>query len=166
MPSYDLCPRVRISDITRQVAQAVSAAAREIPGPLRLAGHSAGGHLVSRMAAPGLLPGDVAERLARIMPISPLSDLRPLMRTRMNDDFRLDEAGAIAESPIFTTDRLPAQVAVWVGAAERPAFLDQARWLGEAWGCEVVIDESLHHFDVIDGLVEADSPLCRAVTGA
>ena len=32
MPSYDLCPRVRIADITRQIANAVAVAAREIGG--------------------------------------------------------------------------------------------------------------------------------------
>lgn len=51
MPSYDLVPRVRISDITRQVAQAISVAAREVREPTRLVGHSAGGLLVARMLA-------------------------------------------------------------------------------------------------------------------
>ncbi|WP_353473395.1 alpha/beta hydrolase [Salipiger sp. H15] len=169
MPSYDLCPEVRISDITRQVAAAVSVAAGEVAGPIRLTGHSAGGHLVARMLAPGVLPAAVAARITGVVPISPLSDLRPLMLTDMNAGLRLDEAEAGAESPIFQP--APAvPVTVWVGGAERPAFLDQARWLGEAWaasgGCEVVIDAGLHHFDVIDGLAEAGSPLCRAVTGA
>lgn len=164
MPSYDLCPDVRIADITRQVAAAVSRAAEEVAGPIHLTGHSAGGHLVARMLAPGLLPEAVGARIERVVPISPLSDLRPLMQTDMNAGLKLDVAEAEAESPIFQpAPQVP--VTVWVGGAERPVFLDQARWLGEAWGCEVVIDEGLHHFDVIDGLVEAGSPLCRAVTG-
>ena len=44
MPSYDLCPSVRIRDITAQVVQAVTIAAEEVQGPIRLTGHSAGGH--------------------------------------------------------------------------------------------------------------------------
>ena len=50
MPSYDLCPSVSIAQITRQISQAIMQSAARIAGPLILAGHSAGGHLVARMA--------------------------------------------------------------------------------------------------------------------
>lgn len=156
MPSYDLCPRVRISDITRQVASAVTVAAAEIPGPIRLAGHSAGGHLAARMGA--VLDPDVATRLAHILPISPLADLRPLMQTSMNADLRIDEAEARAESPIYTPP--PAcPVTVWVGSDERPAFLDQARKLSKVWQCGLVEDAGKHHFDVIDAMADPDSAM-------
>lgn len=162
MPSYDLVPRVRISDITRQIAQAVAVVAHEIPGPLRLVGHSAGGHLVARMAAPGMLEPDVAARVDRIMPISSVSDLRPLVRTRMNADFGLDSAEAIAESPVLQP-RPKMPVTLWVGADERPAFLDQSRWLAKAWGATHVIQPDVHHFDVIDALAHPQSAITRAV---
>ena len=58
MLQYDLCPQVRISDITRQVVQAIAHLGAHHAGQLSLSGHSAGGHLVSRMLAPGLLPLD------------------------------------------------------------------------------------------------------------
>lgn len=154
MPSYDLCPRVRISDITRQVAQAIAVAAAEVAGPIRLSGHSAGGHLVARMGA--VMGPDLVGRLAHVMPISPLSDLRPLMQTSMNADLRIDEAEARAESPIFTPPP-GCPVTAWVGGAERPAFLDQARKLSEVWTCGLVVDDGKHHFDVIDGLADPDS---------
>ncbi|MFP7672268.1 alpha/beta hydrolase [Marivita sp. S0852] len=162
MPTYDLCPRVRIADITRQIAQAISVVAHEFAGPIRLCGHSAGGHLVSRMLAPGLLPKDVLSRIQKSVPISPVADLRPLLNTRMNDDFQLDAASAAAESPVL----MPAPsvaVTVWVGGDERPAFLDQARWLAEAWNCEHIIEPGKHHFDVINGLLDANSPLMRSL---
>ncbi len=162
MPSYDLCPRVRISDITRQIADAVSAAAHEIAGPVRLTGHSAGGHLVSRMAQPGLLPDDVRERVAHIAPISPVSDLRPLMQTSMNDDLKIDDALAQQESPIFQP-KPDIPVSIWVGSDERPAFLDQANWLGAAWETPANIVEGRHHFDVIDGLRESGSKMMRTI---
>lgn len=165
LPTYDLCPRVRIADITRQVAQAISVVAHDVPGPIRLAGHSAGGHLVARMLAPGILPGDVRARIAGCVPISPLSDLRPLLKTSMNADFKLDEATAWAESPIAMAPP-DDPVTVWVGGAELPAFLDQAQWLADAWRCAHVVDPGKHHFDVIDGLLDADSPLMRAILGS
>lgn len=156
MPSYDLCPRVRISDITRQVAQAVRVAAAEVPGPIRLTGHSAGGHLVARMGA--VLDGAAAERLAHILPISPLSDLRPLMQTEMNADLRIDAAEARAESPIFSP-RPACPVTVWVGADERPALVDQSRKLARVWDAGLVVEPGKHHFDVIDGLEDPDSEI-------
>jgi arylformamidase len=165
MPSYDLCPQVRIADIIGQIAQAVTAAASMVAGPMVLAGHSAGGHLVARMLQPGLLPEAVAARLRHVMPISPVSDLRPLLRTSMNADFRLDEAAAIADSPALMVERLPVPVTVWVGADERPVFLDQARWLAEAWGCEHVVDKGKHHFDVIDSLVDGQSEMIGRLLG-
>ncbi len=162
MPTYDLCPRVRIADITRQIATAISVIARDVSGPIRLAGHSAGGHLVARMISPGVLPDDVLARVTKCVPISPLSDLRPLIKTSMNDDFKLDEVSAAAESPVLMA-RPAVPVTVWVGGDERPAFLDQAKWLADAWSCDCVIDPDKHHFDVIDGLVTSDSALMQAI---
>lgn len=163
LPSYDLCPSVRISEITLQIAQAVQKVAQMVAGPIALTGHSAGGHLVARMLAPEMLPPDVAQRITHVVPISPLTDLRPLLRTSMNENLRLDEADAWAESPI--AQPVPGvPVTVWVGADERPAFLDQARWLAEAWGCDNVIVPDKHHFDVIDALADPRDALVATLT--
>ncbi|MEL6451547.1 MAG: alpha/beta hydrolase [Pseudomonadota bacterium] len=163
MPSYDLCPSVRIAGITQQIAQAVMAVADGSAGPLSLAGHSAGGHLVARMLAPGMLPDAVRARLAHVVPISPLSDLTPLLRTSMNADFGLDAAMARAESPRFQpAPDVP--VTVWVGGAERPAFLDQAAWLAQAWTAQHVITPGENHFNVIDALTDPASDLIHRLT--
>ncbi|WP_101067499.1 alpha/beta hydrolase [Roseovarius salinarum] len=158
VPTYDLCPDVTIAEITRQVGRAVAAAAGRVGGPLALAGHSAGGHLVARMAVPGILPAGVAARLARVVPISPVADLRPLLETTMNETLGLDMAAAEAESPVLMTP-MEVPVTVWVGGDERPAFLDQARWLADAWGCARVVAEGRHHFDVIEALADPGSEL-------
>lgn len=165
MPSYDLCPDIRIADITHQIARAIQTVAGTTDGPLALAGHSAGGHLVSRMAQPGLLPPDLAKRITSITPISPVSDLRPLLQTSMNDQFRLTEATAAAESPALMPDRLAIPTRIWVGAEERPVFLDQARWQADAWSCPLRIDKGRHHFDIIDALKDPESPLMRDILG-
>ena len=100
MPSYTLCPDVRISEITREIAAAVACAAAMVEGPLYLAGHSAGGHLVTRMiSATSPLPGDVRARISHTVSISGLHDLRPLMKAAMNTELRIDEAEARVESP-------------------------------------------------------------------
>ncbi|MEM8653495.1 MAG: alpha/beta hydrolase [Pseudomonadota bacterium] len=165
MPSYDLCPTVRIAGITQQIAQAVMAVAEGSMGPISLAGHSAGGHLVSRMLAPGMLPSSVTARLTHVMPISPVADLEPLLQTAMNAEFGMDAAMARAESPVHQP-RPDVPVTVWVGAEERPVFLDQARWLAKAWGCDHVITEREHHFNVIDALADPESEMIRRLTTA
>lgn len=161
MPSYDLCPDVKIGDITRQIAHAIECIAIQQDGPVVLFGHSAGGHLVSRMLAPGMLSDPVAQRICHVTPISPLADLRPLRNTKMNTDFQLSEAEACAESPVLNTNRLPVRTRVWVGAEERPGFLDQASWQSQAWGCEMEIVPKAHHFDIIDALADPESRMVR-----
>jgi hypothetical protein len=116
------------------------------------------------MAVPGALPGDVAARLSHVMPISPVSDLRPLLQTSMNEQFRLDRAAAEAESPALMRP-LPVPVTVWVGAEERPVFLDQARWLASAWNAGHEIAKGRHHFDVIEALCDEKSRMVSQLLG-
>jgi acetyl esterase/lipase len=165
MPAYTLAPAARIPAMTREIATAIDTIADRIPGTILLTGHSAGGHLAARMACDGVLPDTVAARLGVVMPISPLSDLAPLRLTTMNDTLRIDASAALEESPAFLLNREGLPVHVWVGGAERPAFLDQARWLAEAWGVPLTVEKGRHHFDVIEGLERADSPLMRALMG-
>jgi acetyl esterase/lipase len=150
MPSYDLCPDVRIGQIVGQIGEAIATIATRTVGPIRLCGHSAGGHLVARLA--------YASRVEKVVPISPVADLTPLMETSMNKDLRIDKAAALAESPVL----LPAPacpVTVWVGADERPSFLQQAQALADAWDCAQVIAPGQHHFNVVEALADPQSPL-------
>ena len=164
MPSYTLAPEARISQMTAEIAAAIDKAASKVAGPICLAGHSAGGHLVARM-----LCGDVRfasqDRVTRCVPISPVSDLREMIKTSMNDVLGLDQAEAEAESPMLLSKTSEAATTVWVGGAERPVFIDQARWLAEAWDVDLVVEPERHHFDVIDGLTGPDSAMMRAILG-
>ncbi|MEP3688387.1 MAG: alpha/beta hydrolase [Sulfitobacter dubius] len=166
MPSYDLCPDVRISEISTQIAAALTGVANRTQGAIVLSGHSAGGHLVARMTDPLLLGAEVRDRITRIVPISPVADLTPLLQTEMNDTLRLDEAEAAAESPMNMTPPHGVDVTVWVGADERPVFLEQAENFARSWGAKQVVAEGKHHFDVIDPLAEADSELTKALLGS
>jgi len=161
IPSYDLCPDVRIADITRAMRAAVLCAAGHVAGPLVLSGHSAGGHLAARLVCADIaLP--VLDRVARVVAVSALSNLAPLMATGMNATLRIDRAEAAAESPLLHP-RPSVPVTVWVGGAERPALCAQSAWLSRGWAAPLVVDPGRHHFDVIAGLQDADSPLCRAM---
>ena len=165
LPSYPLAPDARIAKITKAVAAAIDAAADQVAGPIHLAGHSAGGHLVARMNCIDV-PLSCRDRIARIMPISPLGDLRPLMRTKMNNTLHLDEAEAQAESPALNNHRVGIPTTVWVGADERSAFLDQARDLTLVWPeAELTIAPNRHHFDVIAPLADPDSDMVAILLG-
>jgi acetyl esterase/lipase len=169
LPSYTLAPEARIGQITAQIVQAVTQAAGRVAGPIRLAGHSAGGHLAARMMCQtGGLPAALLDRLAHVVSISGVHDLRPLLQTKMNATLQLDAAQAQAESPALLSPVADVPLTCWVGAQERPEFLRQAhllaniwRGLGEATICTV--DAGHDHFSVVDGLAHADSPLCRAI---
>ncbi|SFH81363.1 alpha/beta hydrolase [Albimonas pacifica] len=168
MPSYTLAPRARISAMVPQVARAVEEAARLVPGPIALAGHSAGGHLVSRLVCAGsALSPEAASRLVRTVSISGLHDLRPLRFTAMNESLGLDAAEAAAESAALHAPAPGARLAAWVGAEERPEFLRQSTMIAAMWGglaeTRLVVDPGRHHFDVIAPLAEADSPLTQTL---
>lgn len=171
MPSYVLAPEATIPEMTRQIGRAVTAAAEQIPGPIRLAGHSAGGHLVTRMICDDTPLSDaVAGRIERVVSISGVHDLRPLQLHSMNEGLRLTPDTAAAESPALQTPRSGTDLVIWVGARERPEFLRQSALLAEAWGgqganIEIVADSERHHFDVIDGLKNSTHPLAQAFTG-
>ena len=158
MPSYTLAPDARISQITLEIQSALTAAAEWVAGPITVAGHSAGGHLAARMANAGM-GGPAGARMIGAIPISPVADLTPLMATSMNDCLRLTADECTAESPAHLPLRAGITAHVWVGASERPAFLWQARTLSENWNCPWTPAPHRHHFDVIDALADASTPL-------
>lgn len=172
LPSYTLAPEARIGAMTRQIGAAIGVAAARVAGPVRLAGHSAGGHLVARMlCADTPLAPAVLARLQHVLSISGLHDLRPLLRTRLNDTLHLDAAEARTESAALQTPVPGARLTAWVGGGERPEFIRQARLLALIWqGCDAdtrcVVDSAHHHFSVLDGLKDPASAICGAFLGA
>lgn len=171
MPGYVLAPEARISAITGMIARAVEAAASVVSGSIVLAGHSAGGHLVTRqVCTDSALPPAVRARIARVLSISGLHDLRPLLRLKLNEGLRLDAAEAAAESPALRRPFEGVRVTAWVGDGERPEFVRQTTLLANVWtglGAEMsqVIEPGRHHFDVIAGLADPDSAIVAALDG-
>ncbi|WP_439136369.1 alpha/beta hydrolase [Roseicyclus sp.] len=168
MVSYTLAPEARIAAITAEVAQAVTLAAATVPGPIRLTGHSAGGHLVTRMGCRGVLPAAVAARIDHIVSVSGVHDLRPLLRTQMNATLRLDSAEVLAESPALQSPLDGLRLTCAVGGIERPEFLRQNDLLANIWrglgaDSRVMHLAGKHHFDVIDALADPAGVLTRAL---
>jgi arylformamidase len=109
---------------------------RAVAGPIRLAGHSAGGHLVTRQVCTdtGLAAG-TAERPHRARRL----DQRPARPApapahraqRQTSTSTLEEARA--ESPALREPREGVRLTAWVGAAERPEFLRQSALIANVW---------------------------------
>ncbi len=166
VPSYNLAPEVSIGDMGKEIAQAITLAAGQVEGPLVLCGHSAGAHLVARMmCGSALLPEALAQRVRRVVGISGIYDLRPLLKTAMNDTLKLDAAEAQHESPSLHHPRAGFEMVVWVGADERPALIEQSDVLSKTWAGQVqtrcVHAKGRHHFDVINDLQDANSELMQ-----
>ena len=163
MPSYTLAPEGRIAAMRAECVRAVEVAAGLVEGPVVLTGHSAGGQLSARIACDDVA---LAAPLRRVVPLSPLADLEPIALTAMNKTLSLDAAEIAQESPALHAKRGDVEAHVWVGAAERPAFLYHARLLAEAWGCPWTPETNRNHYDVIEGYCDPASPLLAACLGA
>jgi len=163
---YPLCPEVTISDIALSVTKAIELIAERHPElPIYLAGHSAGGHLVTHlMCKPTGLSQNTQLRIKRVLSISGVHDLIPLTKTMMNERFGLSPANAATLSPARLRPRLTCPVIAWAGAAERPEFIRQNRLLETLWAplgidCQTHVQPGKHHFDVIDDLTQSDSSM-------
>lgn len=169
MPSYTLCPDIRISGIVEEIGMAIEKIATMLSGPIRLAGHSAGGHLVSRMiCASSPLCATTRGRIANVMSISGIHDLRPMMATMMNEHLRIDIHEARAQSPALLEPMKNARIICWVGGAERSEFIRQNALLANAWtglgAATLCVEEpDRHHFNVIDALADPNHALTQTL---
>ncbi|MCC7320556.1 MAG: alpha/beta hydrolase [Rubellimicrobium sp.] len=170
MPQYTLAPAADLPDMVHEVARAVTDVAGRVAGPLHLAGHSAGGHLVTRLLCDDSPLGDgVLARIGRAVSISGLHDLRPLLATTMRRTLGLDAATAAGESAALHAPHPRTRaLTLWVGADERPEFLRQSRLMALMWASfevdiALIEEEGRNHFTVIDALADPASPLVNAI---
>ena len=159
VPSYDLCPTVRIGDIVEQVRAACTVLTREINAPVIVSGHSAGGHLAACMLA-------TEAHVPAAYAISGVFELAPLIGTTLNDKLGLDDAEAEALSPLFWPAPEGKTLDAVVGGAESGEFLRQSAAMVAAWGEDGVNTryeeiEGANHFTVIAPLTDASSAICE-----
>ncbi len=166
---YNLAPQARISFITTQVRNALVAVAERLEGDIYMIGHSAGGHLVTRLLCDDVaLPEAVRQRIKHTVSVSGLHDLEPLLKTQMNIDLKLDRAEARAESPVNHKTHSNGRLTCWVGADELPEFIRQNELLQESWkesGLIIKVDREpgKNHFTVIEDLTNSNSRLTRTL---
>ena len=159
IPNYTLCPNASLPGIALEIKKCVEFVANKYSGPILIVGQQAGGHLAARMASKGMLDPGVATRISHIMPISPLSDLRPLIHTTMNNELGLSEDIATQESTALLEVDEDITVTVWVGSDEQPIYLQQAELLAARWDCFFVKSKHRNYLDVLEGLESETSKL-------
>ncbi len=166
IPSYDLCPAVRIDQIVDQMRTAMRELAR-LQQPLVVSGHSAGGHLAACLAATDWAAIDPAlprDLVIAAYTISGLFELEPLVETSINRALQLDRAAARAASPLFWKPRFCGSLDALVGAHESAEYFRQSRTIVERWGAAGVatrfgVIADANHFTAIAPLADPGSPM-------
>ncbi len=176
--NYDLCPRVTIDEIVRQTRAAVAWAHKNAasfggnPDRIHVAGHSAGGHLVAMLLATDWegeygLPGDVIKGATAI---SGLYDLAPFPYTFLQPKLQLGYDQILRNSPILHIPDASAPLLIAYGDNETDEFKRQSEEYLDTWKAkgvegEILILQGKNHYEVIDGFLDAESPLCSAILG-
>lgn len=161
VPSYDLCPSVRIGDIVEQMRAACAVLHGETHAPIVVSGHSAGGHLAAcLLATEAHVPAAYA--------ISGLFDLKPLVPTSLNVALRLDDDEAEALSPLLWPAPDGKALDAVVGGAESSEYLRQGTAIVEAWSADGVVARyeaipGANHFTIIAPLADANSAMCARI---
>lgn len=170
--NYDLCPKVSVDEIVRQMLRAsrwLWLHAEDYgmdQDRLYVSGHSAGGHLVAMLMCAlwpvfdARLPKDLWKGG---LAVSGLYDLRPLLHVDfLQQDLRLDESSAQRLSPALMPPASRAPVMSCVGGDESSEFHRQNALLRERWRAAFAGDIPMpgrNHFSVVDGLAEQRSAL-------
>ncbi len=138
--NYPLCPGVTLAALLTAARQSVPAVVEHLGNAhpmdkgLIVAGHSAGGHIAIELALshwPTSLKGGRPIELA--VALSGVFDLRPLLRTPLNDNLRLSPEEAYQRSPLFRASHVNIPALFVVGAGETEAFYSQSELMHLAW---------------------------------
>lgn len=168
---YDLCPQVTIAQIIEQMRTACLFLWRRFGQRLMVYGHSAGGHLAACMIATDWKALDQkapADLVPAAYSVSGLFDLKPLVATGMNADFKLNEPAAAQVSPLWWPVPRGRAFDAVVGGAESSEFLRQSRIVTDDWrqrGVETRYEAvpGANHFTVIDPLSDPASAMSERV---
>ena len=163
IPTLPKCPDATIPEINKSFYRCLRLVCRRFTGDILLVGQQSGAHVIGRSISKGELPKPILERIKHVMLLSPISDLKPLLYTDKKDELHLTEEVANSESlsSLDLADKM--NVTIWVGADERPIYLEQAQELATAWRCSWVKSKNRHHLDIADGLGKNSSQLMNTL---
>ena len=174
--NYSLCPKVSISEITRQNRAAVAYLKKQNgafngdTGRIFVSGHSAGGHQVAMLLGTDWQKeyGLPADTIKGGISISGLFDLSPLVYSYMQPKLLLNNEIIRRESPQFNVPEQAPPLLISYGDDESPEFIrqsDEYHSLLQKSGLvtNLFVQENKHHFSAIEGLYDHSSALCDQV---
>lgn len=179
IPTYDLCPKVKVTDISEELREAVGFTFMEAESlglnrdRIAIAGHSAGGHLTQMMLGTdwsgfSYFPPNL---IKAAIPISPISFLEPIRCTKdLNEHVQLDAVEAEQQSPLIHHPPLvDCPVLVAVGEAETEEFHYQAESYAQAFttssrAVSLRKISNVDHFDILNDLADPSSAFFVEVT--
>jgi arylformamidase len=169
--NYPLCPDVALAGLVDAASAAIPFLLDHLGADhpsnrgLIAAGHSAGGHiaveLVLRSWPASLRSGRPIER---IVAISGVYDLAPLLDTPLNQKLKLSPADAARNSPLLRVRAADVPAVFMVGGAETSEFLRQSREMAEAWRAagnlaDYIEAPGADHFSVLEPFLALQSPV-------
>ena len=172
--NYDLCPKVRVTDIVEQMRRSLVWTYKNVsdhngdPNRIHLSGHSAGGHLNGMMIATDWqafagLPNDLIKSSVLL---SGLFDIEPHRFLDVQADIHLTEDEATAMSPMFKPPIAKSNVILGVGENEPHLF----HWQSLAYAAhlrthgvkaEYISTPGDNHFSITDRLANGDDFLTK-----
>ncbi|MGR8947019.1 MAG: alpha/beta hydrolase [Gammaproteobacteria bacterium] len=174
--NYSLCPKVSISEITRQSRAALAwLYSDRFPcngdrKQIYVCGHSAGGHQTAMLLSTDWqgeygLPQDI---IKGGLSISGLFDLQPLHYSWLQPTLCLEHEIIRRESPLFNLPQSAPPLTLTVGGKEPSEFQRQSADYCEAWTDNGLTGEyrplaSKNHFDILDGFLAPDSEIMSMV---
>lgn len=174
--NYAVAPAVKLGEMVRQTRAAIAWAYTNAPSfggdpdRLHVVGHSAGGHLVATLlmtdweGAYGL-PRDI---IKGVTAISGLYDLSPFPYTFLQPKLGLTADEVLEYSPILHVPNEAPPLLLPYGELETEGFKRQSHDFLAAWEAKgldgsVLPIRGKDHFDIVDGFLDADSPLLSPI---
>jgi len=170
LANYPLCPDVTLDTLVQCAAETIPFLADHLQDShpdgsgLIVAGHSAGAHIAVELALRPW-PSSIGKGhpIQRVIAISGIYELAPLLATPLNIKLGLSEGDAMRNSPLFRVETVGIPATFVVGGLETAEFRRQSRVMAAAWsekGNPTAYIEATgkDHFSVLEFVAGIDHP--------
>lgn len=174
--NYPLAPESSLDQIVSSCRNAIRWTYENIsdyngnPDEIYVAGHSAGGHLVTMLLAsdPPLLCASQKDIIKGACVMSGLYNLIPIQLCYVNQIVGMDEETAVKYSSFRLSPTGKCPLIIAVGASETDEFNDQSECLYKNWKAKNIPVEllkipGLNHYSILDTIVDPTSVLHKAM---